>query len=150
MTSEPSGHCIYASQSYPLCADLYEAISKFALENAIQLLQKWRVVKVLRVEGAKSSKRAVQLSPEYQNSDKIVELVAEISRYRKRSRVCCVWKWVEGLNGGQNDCAMLFLYGKGRCHTSVAVKERVSISLLVPLRLIRRHCTHLGCMAGVF
>jgi hypothetical protein len=69
--------------------DLYEAISRFALENAVVLLAKWRIIKIVRVEGAQNSKRAVQLSPEYQDHAKIEELVREISMYRKRSRV---WK----------------------------------------------------------
>lgn len=83
-------YVLLAKRAFPSapCPDLYEAISRFALENAIQLLAKWRIIKLVRVEGAQNSKRAVQLSPEYQDHAKIEELVREISKYRKRSRVC--------------------------------------------------------------
>ncbi|KNC80386.1 hypothetical protein SARC_07253 [Sphaeroforma arctica JP610] len=67
--------------------DLYESISKVTLENALQLLNKWRVISILRVEGSSSKKRAVQLRPEYCSAEKIQELVFQIANFRKKSRM---------------------------------------------------------------
>eukprot|EP01134_Creolimax_fragrantissima_P002993 CFRG2993T1 len=67
--------------------DLYESISKVTLENAILLLNKWRVICILRVEGAATTKRAIQLRPEYSSTEKVEELVFQIATFRKKSRM---------------------------------------------------------------
>eukprot|EP01102_Stenamoeba_stenopodia_P020717 TRINITY_DN8189_c0_g1_i1.p1 TRINITY_DN8189_c0_g1~~TRINITY_DN8189_c0_g1_i1.p1 ORF type:complete len:750 (-),score=120.10 TRINITY_DN8189_c0_g1_i1:85-2334(-) len=73
--------------------DLYEAISKETLQNALTLYETWGIIEFINVEGqimnfaegAPSTGRIVRLRHLYQSADSIEKIVFKIGKYRKRS-----------------------------------------------------------------
>jgi len=69
--------------------DLYEAIARDTLQNALTLFADWNVVEFLHIEGDGGSQdrsrgnRIIRLNHEYQSKSKIIELIEGIGDYRK-------------------------------------------------------------------
>lgn len=62
--------------------DLYEAIAKETLKNAIRLFDDWKIIEI----GQNSKKgRLLSLKQEYANENEIENLARKIARFRKRS-----------------------------------------------------------------
>eukprot|EP00005_Dracoamoeba_jomungandri_P002059 CAMPEP_0174252598 /NCGR_PEP_ID=MMETSP0439-20130205/2000_1 /TAXON_ID=0 /ORGANISM="Stereomyxa ramosa, Strain Chinc5" /LENGTH=862 /DNA_ID=CAMNT_0015333157 /DNA_START=1619 /DNA_END=4204 /DNA_ORIENTATION=- len=70
--------------------DLYEAIGKETLINAITLFKNWKVLEFIFIEGqtaeTRPGNRIVRLLHDYQSPEALIAMVKQIGWYRKRSR----------------------------------------------------------------
>jgi len=74
--------------------DLFEAIAKETLLNAVSLFINWKVIEHLNIEGSTNAsdmshvpgRRVIRLTQEYQTEEALEQLVTQIGSYRKSLR----------------------------------------------------------------
>eukprot|EP00127_Corallochytrium_limacisporum_P007035 Clim_evm43s240 gene=Clim_evmTU43s240 len=69
--------------------DLFEAVAKDTIANALNLFENWKVIEYVRVEGTVTKgapQRIVRLCHDYDNEEALTELINKISVYRKTCR----------------------------------------------------------------
>eukprot|EP01100_Stratorugosa_tubuloviscum_P012021 TRINITY_DN5525_c0_g1_i1.p1 TRINITY_DN5525_c0_g1~~TRINITY_DN5525_c0_g1_i1.p1 ORF type:complete len:185 (-),score=62.13 TRINITY_DN5525_c0_g1_i1:20-574(-) len=67
--------------------DLYEAISKDKLDNALILFENWKIIEFPQINGINQQipEKFIRLTSEYQDNKKIEQLNLQIAKYRKAS-----------------------------------------------------------------